>query len=117
VRPRERSWQLALVDSEVSRPSGRAADLDARLRELHARGVLILAGEHECDPQFVAEVETSWQDAGLVGRPTDETFSAVMTAGRLGIDLITEDSDVRKLAHHWQVHPVTVTEFAAALAA
>jgi hypothetical protein len=40
-----------------------------------------------------------------------------MTADRLGIDLVTEDSDARKLARHWRVHPMTVAEFAAALAA
>jgi hypothetical protein len=79
--------------------------------------VLILAGEHECDPQLVADVEGSWKDAGLVGRPTNETFSAVMTADRLGMNLITDDSDVGKLALHWHVQPMTVAEFASQLAA
>jgi len=112
------SWgQLALVDGDVSRTRDGTAVLDARLRELHEQGVLVLAGEHECDPQFVADVEDSWKDAGLVWRPTDETFSAVMTADRLGVDLVTEDSDVRKLARHWQVNAMTVAEFACALAA
>jgi len=40
-----------------------------------------------------------------------------MTADRLGVDLVTEDSDVRKLACHWQVPAITVAEFASALAA
>jgi len=112
------SWgQLALVDGDVSRSRDGTAVLDAKLRELHNQGVLVLAGEHECDPQFVADVEDSWKDAGLVWRPTDETFSAVITADRLGVDLVTEDSDVRKLARHWQVHAMTVAEFACALAA
>ena len=113
----EPSGQLTLVDGDVSRTYDGTAVLDARLRELHDQGVLVLAGEHECDPRLVADVEDSWKDAGLVWRPTDETFSAVMTADRLGVDLVTEDSDVRKLARHWQVHAMTVVEFASALAA
>jgi hypothetical protein len=107
---------LTLVDSGVSRTRNHAVALDARLRELHGQGVLLL-GDDECSPQHVADVEGSWQQAGLVGRPTNETFSAVITADRLGVDLITDDCDVRKLAQHWQVHPMTVAEFASALAA
>lgn len=109
--------RLTLVDSSVSRTRNRAVAMNARLHELHVQGVLVLADEHECDPQHVADVEGSWKQAGLVWRPTDETFSAVMTAGRLGVDLITDDSDVRKLARHWHVHPMTVAQFASALAA
>jgi hypothetical protein len=106
------SGNLTLVDSGVSRTHNCAVALDTRLRELHDQGVLVLADEHECDPQVVIEVEGSWKQAGLVWRPTDETFSAVMTADRLGVDLITDDSDVRKLARHWEVQPMTVAEFA-----
>jgi hypothetical protein len=51
------------------------------------------------------------------GRPTNETFSAVLTADRLGISLITDDPDVCKLARHWQVQLMTVAEFASKLAA
>jgi hypothetical protein len=108
---------LTLVDSGVSRTYNCAVALGTRLRELHDQGVLVLAGEHECDPQVVIEVEGSWKQAGLVWRPTNETFSAVMTADRLGVDLITDDSDVRKLARHWEVQPMTVAEFASVLAA
>jgi len=93
------------------------ASLGGRLRELHSQGVLVLAGEHECDPQLVADVEGSWREAGLVWRPTNETFSAVMTADRFGVSLITSDSDVNKLARHWHVQPITVAEFASELAA
>jgi hypothetical protein len=110
------SRQLSLVDNDVCRPNG-SIDLDTRLRELHDQGVLNLAGEHECEPQIVADVEKSWNAAGLVWRPTNETFSAVITAGRLDINLITEDTDVRKLAHHWQLDVMTVADFASALAA
>lgn len=113
----EPSRQLTLVDGDISRTPHETAGLSAQLRELHHRGVLVLADEHECDPQFVADVEGSWKDAGLVWRPTNETFSAVMTADRLGVDLVTEDSDVRKLASHWHVHPMNLAEFASALAA
>jgi hypothetical protein len=67
--------------------------------------------------QLVADVESSWRDAGLVWRPTDETLSAVITASRLGVDLITDDSDVRKLAEYWDVHAATIADFASALAA
>jgi hypothetical protein len=40
-----------------------------------------------------------------------------MTADRLGVSLITDGSNVRKLARHWRVDPMTVAEFASALAA
>jgi len=113
----EPARQLTLVNSHVSRTRDTTSGLDARLRELHDQGMLVLAGEHECDPKLVAKVEVSWKDAGLVWRPTNETFAAVMTADRLGVDLVTEDSDVSKLSRHWQVHAMTVAEFASALAA
>jgi hypothetical protein len=113
----ELSRQLILVDGNIGRTSDGTAVLNARLRELHDQGVLVLADDHECDPQLVAEVEDSWKDAGLVWRPTNETFSAVMIADRLEVNLVTEDSDVRKLARHWQVPAITVAEFASALAA
>jgi hypothetical protein len=109
--------QLTLVNGDVSRARETTGSLAARIRELHDQGVLVVADEHECAPQLVAEVEGSWKDAGLVWRPTNETFAAVMTADRLGVDLVTEDSDVRKLSRHWQVHAMTVAEFASALAA
>jgi hypothetical protein len=79
--------------------------------------VLVVVGDHECEPQLVAEVEGRWKEAWLIWRPTNETFSAMMTADRLGVSLITDDSDVRKLTWHWQVDPMTVAEFASALAA
>jgi hypothetical protein len=109
--------RLSAVDSDASRLRTRGPDLDGRLRELHEQGVLIVAGEHECDPQLVADVEGSWEAAGLVWRPTNETFCAVMTADRLGMSLITDDSDVGKLARHWHVQLMTVAEFASQLAA
>ena len=109
--------RLTLVDGDVSRTHDKTAVLDARLRELHAQGILLLASDHECDPQLVADVENSWKDAGLVGRPTNETFAAVMTADQLGVNLVTEDTDVRKLTSYWQVEAMTVAEFASALAA
>lgn len=111
------SGHLTIVDRDASYTRQHGTDLDGRLRELHDQGMLILADEHECDPQLVADVEGSWKEAGLVWRPTNETFSAVMTADRLGINLITDDCDVRKLARHWQVQPITVAEFASELAA
>lgn len=109
--------QLSLVDGDIYRTRDSAVDLDTQLCGLHDKGVLILAADHECDPHAVADIETSWKAAGLVWRPTDETFCAIATADRLGISLISEDSDVRKLARHWQVHVMTITEFASALAA
>ena len=39
----------------------------------------------------------------------------VMTADRLGINLITDDSDVRKLARYWHVNPMTVAELGSEL--
>ena len=76
-----------------------------------------MAGDHECDPQLVAEFEGSWKEAGLISRPTDETFTAILTADRLGVDLVTDDIDVRMLADHRQVQTMTVTDFASTLAA
>lgn len=87
------------------------------VQHLHQRGILVIAEDHECDPRHVAEVETSWYEAGLMGRPTNETISAVITADSLSMDLITDDADARKLATHWNVRPVTVAQFAYALAA
>ena len=107
--------RLSAVDSDASR--ARTPDLVDRLHELHDQGVLIVTGEHECDPQLVADVEGSWEEAGLVWPATSETFCAVMTADRLGMSLITDDSDVGKLARHWHVQPMTVAEFASQLAA
>lgn len=104
------------MDPDASHTRKHATGLDGRLRELHDQGVLVLACEHECAPQLVADVEGSWKEAGLAWRPTNETFSAVMTADRLGINLITDDCDVRKLARHWKVQPMTA-EFASELAA
>ena len=109
--------QLTLVNPDGTYTVSRTAGLDARLHGLHGRGVLVLTTDHECDPQRVANVEGSWKDAGLVGRPTDETLTAVMTAERLGFDLITNDCDVRKFADYLQVHAMTVADFASALAA
>jgi hypothetical protein len=112
------SARLSLVSPDGGQAGNRTtSSMDARLHELHGRGVLVVAGDHECDPQFVADVEGSWKDAGLVSRPTNETFTAVLTADRLGIDLVTDDTDVHKLAGHWQVQTMTVTDFASTLAA
>jgi hypothetical protein len=108
---------LALVDADNSSARSRTASLTMQLQDLHGRGVLVLVSDHECDPEHVANVEASWKPAGLVGRPTDETLTAVITADRLSIDLITNDSDVRKLADYWQVQALTITDFASALAA
>lgn len=116
--PAPRSWDhRSAVASAASRSRQHATDLGSRLRELHDQGVLILAPEQECNPQLVADVEASWKEAGLVWRPTNETFSAVMTADQLGVSLITDDSDVRKLACHWHVPPMTVAQLASELAA
>jgi hypothetical protein len=79
--------------------------------------MLIVAGDHEWDPQLVAEFEGSWKEAGLISRPADETFTAIVTADRLGVNLVTGDIDVRMLAGHWQVQAVTVLDFASTLAA
>jgi hypothetical protein len=112
-----RTGELTLISTEIRRTRNATAALDSRLRDLHERGILIVDDDHECDPQHVADVETSWQQAGLAWRPTNETLSAVITADRLGMDLITEDSDAHRLATHWQVHPISVAQFASALAA
>lgn len=109
--------RLTLVGGAVSRPARTATGLTTQLHELHARGVIVVAADHECDPQLVAGVEGSWGAAGLIRRPTDETYCAVMTAERLSLNLVTEDSDARKLARHHHVHPISVDELASALAA
>ena len=57
------------------------------------------------------------EDAGLISRPTNETFASILTADRLRVDLVTDDTDVHKLAGHWQVQTLTITDFASALAA
>jgi hypothetical protein len=112
------SAKLTSVGPDGRRTHIRAAGLlTARLRDLHERGVLVVVGDPQCGPQLVAEVEGSWQAAGLVSRPTNETFTSVLTADRLGVDLVTDDIDVRRLADHWQVATMTVADFASAIAA
>lgn len=91
--------------------------MDATLHALHQRGMLVVDEDHEGDPHMVAAVERSWKDAGLIGRPTDETLAAILTANRLGMDLVTEDTDVHRLADHWQVPTMTVSDLASSLAA
>ena len=95
---------------------GKLTGMDASLHALHRRGVLVV-DDNECNPQAIAAVEGSWKDAGLIGRPTDETLAAIIHADRLGMDLVTEDTDVRMLAGHWQVQTMTVSDLASSLAA
>lgn len=92
-------------------------EMDATLHGLHRRSVLVVEDELECNPRLVADVEGSWEAAGLLGRPTNETFSAIITADALGMDLVTEDRDVHRLARHWQVPTMTVSELASSIAA
>jgi hypothetical protein len=91
--------------------------MHATLHALHQRGMLVVEEDHGCDLHLVATVETSWKDAGLIGRPTDETLTAILTAGRLGMDLVTVDTDVHRLAGHWEVQTMTVSDLASSLAA
>ena len=115
---RRASGNLALVGRDPSRARGaEAGEMHATLHALHQRGMLVVEEDHECDPHLVATVETSWKDAGLIGRPTDETLTAILTAGRLGMDLVTEDTDVHRLAGHWEVQTMTVSDLASSLAA
>jgi hypothetical protein len=115
---RRASENLALVGRDPSRARGaEAGEIHETLHALHQRGMLVVEEDHECDPHLVATVETSWKNAGLIGRPTDETLTAILTAGRLGMDLVTEDTDVHKLAGHWEVQTLTVSDLASSLAA
>jgi hypothetical protein len=59
--------QLALVDGDISRTRDQTAILDARLRELHDQGVLILAGEHECARNSSLTSKTAGKPPGLCG--------------------------------------------------
>jgi hypothetical protein len=112
------SGSLTPVDRDPSRRRGaEAGEMHATLHALHQRGMLVVEEDHECDPHLVAAVENSWKDAGLIGRPTDETLTAIFTAGRLGMDLVTEDTDVHRLAGHWQVQTMTVSDLTSSLAA
>ena len=97
--------------------SAQAGEMPATLHALHQRGMLVVEDDSECDPHLVAAVESSWADAGLVARPTDETLGAILTASRLGMDLVTEDTDVHRLATHWEVQTMTVLDLASSLAA
>ena len=79
--------------------------------------VTTLAQRARTRPRVVADLEARWKNAGLVWRRTDETYAAGMTADRPGIDLVTEDSDGRKIDHPWHVAAMAIAEFACALAA
>jgi hypothetical protein len=96
---------------------GELGEMDTALYGLYRRGVLVVEDQQECSPRLVADVEGSWEAAGLLGRPTSESLSAIITAGTLGMDLVTEDRDVYRLAHHWQVPTMTVSSLASSLAA
>jgi hypothetical protein len=98
-------------------PGGRAGGLDATLHALHQRGMLVVEEHRECDPHLVAVVESSWGDAGLIGRPTNETLTAIITADQLGMSLVTDDAEVHRLAGHLQVKTITVLDLASSLAA
>jgi hypothetical protein len=98
-------------------PGTEIGEMDAALHGLYERGVLVVEDERECHPRLVADVEGSWEAAGLLGRPTSETLSAIITAGTLGMDLVTEDPDAHRLAAHWQVPTMTVSDLASSLAA
>lgn len=98
-------------------PGAEIGEMDAALHGLYERGVLVVEDERECYPRLVADVEGSWEAAGLLGRPTSETLSAIITAGTLGMDLVTEDPDAHRLAGHWQVPTMTVSDLASSLAA
>jgi hypothetical protein len=98
-------------------PGAKLGEMDAALHGLYERGVLVVEDERECYPRLVADVEGSWEAAGLLGRPTSETLSAIITAGTLGMDLVTEDPDAHRLAGHWQVPTMTVLDLASSLAA
>ena len=112
------SGNLTLISRDPSHSRGaQTGEMHATLHALHQRGMLVVEDDHECDPHLVAAVETSWMDAGLIGRPTDETLTAILTAGRLGMDLVTEDTDVHRLADHWHVQTMTVSDLASSLAA
>jgi hypothetical protein len=79
--------------------------------------MLVVEEHRECDPHLVAVVESSWGDAGLIGRPTNETLTAIITADQLGMSLVTDDADVHRLAGHLQVKTITVLDLASSLAA
>lgn len=110
------SGELTFIGRDRDR-GGELGEMDATLHGLHRRSVLVVEDELECNPRLVADVEGSWEAAGLLGRPTNETFSAIITAGTLGMDLVTEDRDVHRLARHWQVPTMTVSELASSIAA
>lgn len=104
----------------VGRDRDRSSELgkmEMTLHGLYRRGVLVVEDEQECDPRVVADVEGSWPAAGLLGRPTNESLSSIITARALGVDLVTEDHDVHRLAGHWQVPTMTVSELESSLAA
>lgn len=50
-----------------------------------------------------------------MARPTDETLTAILTADRLGVNIVTDDADVRRLAVDWQVQTITVMDLASSL--
>ena len=115
---RRPSGNLTLVGQKPGHARhGDMGEMDAILHALHQQGMLVIQGHHECDPHLVADVESSWKDAGLIGCPTDETLTAILAAGQLGMDLVAEDTDVHRLAGHWEVQTITVSDFASSLAA
>ena len=79
--------------------------------------MLVVEDQQECDPQLVADVEGSWEAAGLLGRPTNESLSAIITAGTLGMDLVTEDRTCTSSPATGRYPTMTVSSLASSLAA
>ena len=109
--------QLPLSGFDSTTEPHPVAALCELLEILHAAGAIMLAGDEACHPLRVADVEQMWQPAGLVGRPTDESIAAVLTAEKADLPLVCADVSVRRLARHCGLNTVSVEQFAAALAA
>src|SRR4051794_8138911 len=61
--------------------------LCAELEQLVESGVLVTIDDHDCDPTHIGAIERSWEPAGLLARPTDETIVAVASSHRLDVPL------------------------------
>ena len=115
---RRASGNLALVGRDPSRERGaEAGEIHETLYALHQRGMLVVDEDHECDPHLVATVETSWKYAWRSGAPPTRPHRHPHCRQARHGPRLTEERTCTRLAGHWEVQTMTVSDLASSLAA
>jgi hypothetical protein len=115
TRQQTKPRQLDLFANQDDAPSD--GDLVCQLQVLRQQGLLFLADDEAWDMKTVVATEAAWRGAGLIAAPTSETVAVAVTAAQLDVPIVTNDSDLTKLAHHVRLQVMSVSRLAAKLAA